>query len=248
MTNNIDVPVAGGGTATLATDDKDALGVHWQRVQISGEQPLSTSGNIVASGNTVEADVTNMGNATITISGTYAGVSFVFEASDDAAATYFPLQAQREVDGTVMTGDTPAANASVMYLIDCPGITTLRVRATARTSGTAAVRINPGGMVAVPVVSIGNTGGATGTSATVTASTTAKTIQAANPGRRGLTVYNDSTAFLYVLLGAGTASTTVFSNKMQGGGYYEIPSGFTGIVTGVWSSATGNARVTEVTA
>jgi hypothetical protein len=247
VANNITVPVQ-GGTANLATDDKDGLGVHWQRVQMSGEQSPTVTGSLSAVAGTVLVDVNNMGNVSFALYGTHAGFTVIFEGSPDDGTTWFPVQVQREMDGAVLGTDTLAANAGVLYTADCPGVTHFRVRATARTSGTVNVLIIAGGMLAMPVVSIGNTGGATGTTATVTASTTAKTIQAANPGRRGLTIYNDSSSLLYVLLGAGTASTTVFSNRVAANSYYEVPFGFTGIVSGVWTTATGNARVTEVTA
>lgn len=62
-------------------------------------------------------------------------------------------------------------------------------------------------------------------------------------------IYNDSTAVLYVKQGA-TASTTSFTVKMLPGDLYEFPRGkgggiYTGVVHGIWASATGSARLTE---
>lgn len=93
----------------------------------------------------------------------------------------------------------------------------------------------------------------TGATTTVASSGTPVTLLAANAARLGATVTNDSTAILYVLLGAGTASTSVYTVEMAGTGggtpsYYEVPFGFTGIITGIWASATGNARMTQITA
>jgi hypothetical protein len=88
----------------------------------------------------------------------------------------------------------------------------------------------------------------TGATTSVAASASAVTLKAANADRRGLTVYNDSTDTLYVLLGAGTVSATVFTVQMATETYYEVPFGFTGIVTGIWSGTNGAARITEVTA
>jgi hypothetical protein len=246
MADNVTVPTS-GGTATLATHDVGG-GVHKQKVEVSGDQPASTTGTSTTAASTVPAAVTNYGNATITISGTYAGVSIIFEVSDDGGTTYYALQAQRESDGAVFSTDTLATNASIAYLVDCPGVTHLRVRATAWTSGTANVRISPGGMVAVPVVSVGNTGGATGGTSSVTGAATATTLKAANNARRGLTLFNDSASSCFVLLGAGTVSSTVFTVKMAPGAYYEVPFGFTGPVSGNWVTATGSMRVTEMTA
>ncbi len=72
------------------------------------------------------------------------------------------------------------------------------------------------------------------------------TILALNAQRRGATICNDSTAVLYLKLGA-TASTTSFTVKMLADAYYEVPAQYTGIIDGIWASANGSARVTEIT-
>ena len=73
------------------------------------------------------------------------------------------------------------------------------------------------------------------------------TLLAANPNRRAFSVFNDSTAVLYLKLG-GTASTSSYTVQIAAGGFYELPAtwGYAGVVDGIWASATGNARVTEV--
>ena len=88
---------------------------------------------------------------------------------------------------------------------------------------------------------------ATPAQSSVAGSATNVTLLASNANRLGATIYNDSTAVLYLKLGA-TASTTSFTQKMQPDGYYEVPFGYTGIIDGLWASATGNARITELTA
>lgn len=91
------------------------------------------------------------------------------------------------------------------------------------------------------------TGTNTSVAGTVSASTT---ILAANVARLGATVFNDSTSILYLSLGA-TCTTTNFTVKLAAGAYYELPNdstGWVGIITGTWATATGNARVTELTA
>lgn len=79
----------------------------------------------------------------------------------------------------------------------------------------------------------------------VAASASNVTVLALNAQRRGATIYNDSTVVLYLKLGA-TASATSFTVKMQPDGYFEVPAGYTGIIDGIWASATGSARVTEI--
>ncbi len=80
----------------------------------------------------------------------------------------------------------------------------------------------------------------------VAGSATSVTLLALNTARRGATIYNDSTALLYLKLGA-TASTSSFTVKIVADGYYEVPFGYSGVIDGIWASATGNARITEVT-
>jgi hypothetical protein len=52
---------------------------------------------------------------------------------------------------------------------------------------------------------------------------------------------------MYLKLGA-TASATSFTTKMNPGAYYEVPFGYTGAIDGIWDTATGNARITELAA
>lgn len=86
---------------------------------------------------------------------------------------------------------------------------------------------------------------ATSTNVSDTASST--TILASNANRLGATVYNDSTAVLYLKLGA-TASITSFTAKMAADSYYEVPFNYTGIIDGIWASdASGAARIVELT-
>jgi hypothetical protein len=89
---------------------------------------------------------------------------------------------------------------------------------------------------------------ATSAVTSVVGSATSVTLLASNGNRLGATVYNDSTATLNLKLGA-TASATSFTIQLAAnGGYYEVPFGYTGVIDGIWASATGNARITELTA
>lgn len=90
---------------------------------------------------------------------------------------------------------------------------------------------------------------ATGTQTNVADSATSASLLAANTNRKGATVFNDSTAILYLLLvTGGTASATAFTIQIAAGGYYEVPFGYTGALIGIWASDTaGSARITEFT-
>ena len=88
---------------------------------------------------------------------------------------------------------------------------------------------------------------ATPTQTSVASSASSVSLLASNSNRLGATFYNDSTAVLYLKLGA-TASATSYSVQIVSNGYYEVPFGYTGAIDGIWASANGNARITELTA
>jgi hypothetical protein len=82
----------------------------------------------------------------------------------------------------------------------------------------------------------------------VTAAAADTTLKALNQSRIGMTVYNDSSATLYLKYGTG-ASATSYTVRISGGGYWEMPVPiYTGAVNGNWVSADGSAYVTELTA
>lgn len=89
----------------------------------------------------------------------------------------------------------------------------------------------------------------TGTNTSVADNAASTTILASNANRIGATVTNDSSAVLYLLLGSTAASTTNYSVRIAQYGYYEVPFGYTGQLTGIWASDPGDgaARVTEIT-
>lgn len=85
----------------------------------------------------------------------------------------------------------------------------------------------------------------TATPANVSSSATNVTLFAADGTTNARTIYNDSTAVLYVKFGA-TASATSFTVPLAAGAYYEFPQPvYAGQVDGIWASANGAARVTS---
>jgi hypothetical protein len=84
------------------------------------------------------------------------------------------------------------------------------------------------------------------TLANVAGSASSVALFASNAAARGRVIHNDSTAALYVKFGA-TASTTSYTVRLDADAYYEFPPPlYTGVVDGIWASATGSARTTEV--
>lgn len=112
------------------------------------------------------------------------------------------------------------------------------------TAGTNEASVDSGGGLKVAV-------GRSATSAvtSVASSASSVTILASNASRLGAMVFNDSAQILYLKMGA-TASTSSYTVQIAAGGYYELPgpSMYTGIIDGIWASADGNARITELSA
>jgi len=79
----------------------------------------------------------------------------------------------------------------------------------------------------------------------VQANTSPITIVPENHDRRGVTIFNDSSAILYIKLGSNITSDD-FSLRLPSYAYYESPYGYSGIITGYWASTNGYARMTEI--
>ena len=87
--------------------------------------------------------------------------------------------------------------------------------------------------------------GSTAAAVTAVASATSnQTLIQANAVRFGVSIYNDSTAILYVKCGAN-ASTSSYTVQIGSQQYWETPFNYAGQVDGVWGAANGNALVTE---
>lgn len=92
---------------------------------------------------------------------------------------------------------------------------------------------------------------ATGTVSSVAGNASSVTLLAANAARKGATITNGSSALLYVKLAASAASTSSYTVVLAGAAaapfaYYEVPFGYSGEIRGIWASAAGNARITEL--
>jgi hypothetical protein len=177
--------------------------------------------------------------------------SLTIKAASVAAAAVDPalvvsISPNNGVRITDLTNFMPTGDvaARAIFHKNTDGTNTAAVKA----ASTAAVATDPAMVVAVspttPVITVQQT--ATAGTTQPASSITSVTILGTNSGRKGACIYNDSTSAVYVLFGA-TASATVFTVKLAAGAYYEVPFGYTGIITGIWVTANGNARVTEIT-
>lgn len=80
----------------------------------------------------------------------------------------------------------------------------------------------------------------------VNASASSVTLVGSNVNRLGLTIVNDSDATLYVKFGS-VASPTSFTYLLNPHDTLELAEPvYTGQVDGIWSSATGAARISEL--
>jgi hypothetical protein len=83
------------------------------------------------------------------------------------------------------------------------------------------------------------------TLANVASSASNVTIFSAAARANGRTVWNDSTAVLYLKFGA-TATSSSYTVQLAAGAFYEFPQPiYSGQVDGIWASANGNARTTQ---
>lgn len=83
----------------------------------------------------------------------------------------------------------------------------------------------------------------------VTVTNVVSTILAANPNRKGYTIWCNENKEVFIRHGAG-ASTTVFKYALTSkGDYYEMPADLTykGDITAIVASGTADIKVTELT-
>lgn len=175
MADNTTINTGSGGD-TIATDDLSSLnggavsGVKAQRMK-AGYGPDGVLYDVSATGaglpvgasygTLLSAAITATGNqtwlstdslsyvynqATLMVSGTYAGLTFVVESSPDGT-NYVAVPITNITTGVVTTTTTPGTNATAIYDVPLKLSSAARVRVTAFTSGTAnmiAVGVGPG--------------------------------------------------------------------------------------------------------
>lgn len=87
---------------------------------------------------------------------------------------------------------------------------------------------------------------ATAALSAVAASVASVILLAANPLRRQAIIVNESTSVLYIAF-AAVASDTIYTYLVLPAATVELPQPiFTGDISGIWVSATGSARITEL--
>lgn len=113
---------------------------------------------------------------------------------------------------------------------------------------TAAIPADPALVVAISPnnpITTSEARPSTNNSTSIMAATSSVVLLTSNSIRLGATVYNDSSALLYIKLGV-TASFSDFTTKLFPFCYYEVPFGYTGEIDAIWNNANGFARVGEM--
>jgi hypothetical protein len=149
------------------------------------------------------------------------------------------------VTGTVTANQgTPAVVGNAWPIKVTDGVSTAGIATTAPTANAPGLVVRVAGAISV-TFSQPATG--TVTSVSVTSTTTATTLLAANANRLGASFWNDGAQVVYVRLSAG-ATTALFTVRISNKGFYELQfPAYTGIVTGIVAAGVAVVLVTELT-
>lgn len=226
---------------------------------VRGGQPATQTLNVTA-GTPVTGsglDVSEAGNVTFIIKNTVAATAFtgvpviVFEQSDDNTS-WAPLPVTNNAN--LVTSSQPviatgAANVSQMFDAGLEGVNWVRARVTtAQTANGMTIIIQPGGLGFSPAVSAVAPPPTANVLTSVAAATASTTLLASNLNRKQAIFFNDSPANLYLGLTGGTVSLTSYTVKITSYGYFEVPwPVYTGQINGIWDTASGSVRITELT-
>lgn len=179
---------------TLASDQGD--------LPVKVGAATATTGTQTGAGSTTATSIGNYPTVLVSIHGTYGISSGVFEASDDAGTTFYPVFGVRSDLNIIDAGFTSIpANTSRMWTVPVNGASQFRVRTTAVASGTMSISITPiaaavsdGSVVAVTP----SQGTLVDKSGTITSGGAAQTLAAANTARKYLIVQNVSQENLWI--------------------------------------------------
>lgn len=217
------VQVVGTWTGTLSSEGSADGGVTWVAKTSRFAGTLFVGGSITA-------------NALLDI--------------DTAGLTHLRLRATAAMTGTAVAQAVISSASTIIEVINALRIVdnTSGSQLVIKPASTAPLATDPAVVVVLSPNSPGLTAtSSTGTESNVASSATDVTILASNTARKGASFFNDSGATLYLLNASGTSTTSLYSVQVGPGGFYEMPFGYTGVVKGFWTTAVGNARVTEFT-
>ncbi len=216
----------------------------WNITNVSGTVSLPTGAATAANQAT---EISSL--ATIATNTTNAGTPVV---SGTVAVSNFP--ATQPVSGTVTANAGTNLNTSALALETGGNLASINTKVPALGQALAAASV-PVVLTAAqlstltPLTTVATTAAAATTSSvtSVASSGSSVSLLASNSSRKNATFFNESTTTLYLKLGA-TASFTSYTVQLSPNSYYELPNGavYTGAIDGIWSSANGSARITEL--
>lgn len=250
---SINVNSSGGGGGSNASVGPTGTTAPTSATEIGGV----TAGNLVAITATGQALDINLKTSSVTLPISAASLPLPAGASTSALQTSGNSSLSSVDSKTPALGQALAASSSPVVLtaaqlITLTPLTSVTVNQATGTNLHTVVDNFPATQPVSGTVSISGTVATLGvqpSSAAVTSvasSATVVTILASNASRRGAFIFNNSTAILYIKFGTA-ASLISFTLPMAANSYYEVPSAiYTGVITGIWAAANGNAAVTEV--
>lgn len=120
---------------------------------ISYADPVITTGNITANGQTVSVALAGQNSVVFQIGGTYTSVAIIFEGTVDGT-NWLTIRARRLDSNTVETASGTISNTRRAWEASVNRLHSFRVRATAYSSGTANIQINSGYSATEPIPAI----------------------------------------------------------------------------------------------
>lgn len=214
----------------------------------------TATGNITATGQTVQANCVDANFAVIAVTGTFS-LTLAFEVSLDGS-NWFPVQATR-VDSATIETSSGAITAARAWEVSVAGFAFVRARCTAYTSGTGAVAIalSSAGADPAPAVSLASgsnlaadvgmqyranaTGAALIRHIVSAASTNATSVKASAGRVVGWSLANTTASWRFVKLHNTASTPTAGSGVVQ---TIAIPPN--GLAS--WTSAVGIAFTTGI--
>lgn len=145
------------------------------RVAASNEFKVAETANWSTGAQSITINTNGFSSVTVTIRGTYATFTPLFEVSQDGT-NFFALPAVAKTARTIVAaaGVATGANASLVFAFDCTGFPQARVRTSAGpATGSAAVHIAANAMpLALDIQTVNTPSGTQTVSGTVTATVT----------------------------------------------------------------------------
>lgn len=267
---NIDTHTPVQGQATMANSSPVVIASNQSDLPVKGDftEQSGLSAGALNADLVVSTDVSGYAWISLHITAIASGGTITFQASNDNFAT----QVESVNLARVSSSTTISSAVSTTGIFEGPvNFRYFRARQTAWTSGsttgvlelyTVSKALNTvpsaASQAGTWTMQPGNTANttpwlvnlptsATGTLTSVAAAVANTQLLASNASRKGMYVFNDSSAIMYLAFNA-TASTTSYTVQVPANGFFEMPTSpiYTGQINAVWSAAVGNARITEM--